>query len=57
MAFCLSKLPPHRRQGVHPALVRLVERAIQITTQDGSRQACARMSAKPRWLRAAPAGP
>src|SRR5918995_7391971 len=34
MAFCLSKLSSDRLQGVHPDLVRVVERAIQITTQD-----------------------
>jgi peptidoglycan LD-endopeptidase CwlK len=30
----LSKLSRDRLQGVHPDLVRVVERAIQITTQD-----------------------
>jgi peptidoglycan L-alanyl-D-glutamate endopeptidase CwlK len=34
MAFRLSKLSRDRLQGVHPDLVRVVERAIQITTQD-----------------------
>ena len=33
MAFCLSKLSRDRLQGVHPDLVSVVERAIQITTQ------------------------
>jgi peptidoglycan L-alanyl-D-glutamate endopeptidase CwlK len=33
MAFCLSKLSRDRPHGVHPDLVRVVERAIQITTQ------------------------
>ena len=34
MALCLSKLSRDRPHGVHPDLVRVVERAIQITTQD-----------------------
>jgi hypothetical protein len=34
MAFCLSKLSRDRPHGVHPDLVRVVERAIQITTQN-----------------------
>ena len=34
MAFCLSKLSRDRPHGVHPDLVRVVERAIPITTQD-----------------------
>jgi peptidoglycan LD-endopeptidase CwlK len=34
MASSLSKLSRDRLQGVHPDLVRVVERAIQITTQD-----------------------
>ena len=34
MAFCLSKLSRDRPHGVHPDLVRVVERAIQITPQD-----------------------
>jgi hypothetical protein len=42
MAFCLSKLSRDRPHGVHPDLVRVVERAIQIPTQD-------------LWVREAPA--
>jgi peptidoglycan L-alanyl-D-glutamate endopeptidase CwlK len=34
MAFRLSKLSRDRLQGVHPDLVRVVERSIQITTED-----------------------
>jgi hypothetical protein len=34
MVFCLSKLSHDRLQRVHPDLVRVVEGAIQITTQD-----------------------
>jgi hypothetical protein len=34
MAFCLSKLARDRLQGMLPDLVRVVERAMQITTQD-----------------------
>jgi peptidoglycan L-alanyl-D-glutamate endopeptidase CwlK len=34
MAFSLSNLSSDRLQGVHPDLVRGVERAIRITTQD-----------------------
>ena len=34
MALCLSKLSRDRLQGVHSDLVRVVERAIQIATQD-----------------------
>ena len=34
MAFCLSNLSRDRPYGVHPDLVSVVERAIQITTQD-----------------------
>ena len=56
MAFSLSKLSRDRPHGVHPDLVRVVERAIQITTQVFRvLEACARVSAKPRWSRAAPA--
>ena len=34
IGLCLSKLSRDRLLGVHPDLVRVVERAIQITTQD-----------------------
>ena len=58
MAFSLSKLSPDRLQGVHPDLVGMVERAIQITTQDFRvQESCACVSARPSWSRAAPAGP
>ena len=54
MAFCLSKLSRDRLQGVHPDLVRVVERAIQRRlTTSGFRKACPRLSARPSWSRAA----
>jgi peptidoglycan LD-endopeptidase CwlK len=43
MAFCLSKLSRDRLRGVRSDLVRVVERAIQITTQDFRvQEGCAR---------------
>jgi peptidoglycan LD-endopeptidase CwlK len=55
MAFCLSKLSRDRLQSVPSDLVRVVERAIQITTQDFRvQEGLLTRESQPSWLRAAP---